>query len=300
MSLISKFKSIQNNKSVNDILKEVGGDFEAKKVEIYYQDPSKDKILSDRYCGITNEDQLLAVVKSSYGVIQYSDAVAFLNDLISAGSTKVKYGAITDRGARLHLMCTTDYVAQLDAGDSVKCYFTVSTSHDGTASLLISCTPIHDASQTVFTPMGAGILKMRHSKHVKDRMANTSRAMNKISHYFQEFTETIDRLKGINVTKDQENFFLLLLEDGESQRAVNIREKISDIFNVGVVSKIPSCKGTLFGLLISAQFYADNYKVVRKSHIRNEIDAYIESKLSGDAARMKAEAFSVALRLEKM
>ena len=300
MSLVNKFKSIQNNGSVDDILKEIGADFKAEKVAISWGKSPDELKDADRYCGIANGDKLLAIMKSEYGVVQYSDAVEFLNDLIVKGSTNVDYGAVTDNGARLHLMCTTDYVAQLAAGDSVKCYFTVSSSHDGTGSLLISCTPIHTASETVFTPMGAGVIKMRHSKHVKDRMAQTARAMHKISDYFLNFTETIDRLKGLTVTKDQETIFVTMLEDGDSQRAENIRTRVLDIFHFGAVSKIPSCQGTLFGLLISAQYYCDNYKVVRKSGIRNEIDAFIESKLTGDAARMKAQAFAIALQLEKM
>jgi len=300
MSLINKFKSLQNNGSVDDILKEIGADFKAEKRRVYFEVDSDNNEPASRYCAVVRDKTLLAIMKEGYGIVQYSEAVEFLNDLITKGSTSVDYGAITDGGARLHLMCTTNYIAQLAAGDSVRCYFTVSTSHDGTESLLISCTPIHTASETVFTPMGAGVIKMRHSKHVKDRMAQTARAMNKISDYFLNFTETIDRLKGLTVTKDQETIFVTMLEDGDSQRAENIRTRVLDIFHFGAVSKIPSCQDTLFGLLISAQFYADNYKVVRKSSIRNEIDAFIESKLSGDAARFKAEAFAIALRLEKM
>lgn len=306
MSLINKFKHIKNNATVDDILKEIGGDFVAEKRSVAFTDISQTNYnISPRYGAIVRpnfngQDVLLSIMRADYGLVQFGDTMGFLNDLIANDNTEVQFGAVTDSGARLHLMCTTDYVAQLTAGDNVQCYFTVSTSHDGTASILISCTPIHQASGTVFTPMGSGVIKMRHSKHVRERMANVSRAMNKISDYFQKFTETIDRLKGLTVTKDHETIYLHMLEDGDSQRAANIREKISDIFNTGVVSQIPSCRGTLFGLLISAQYYADNYKVVRKSNIRNEIDAYIESKLSGDAARFKAEAFACALQLEKM
>ena len=81
-------------------------------------------------------------------------------------------------------------------------------------------------------------------------------------------------------------------------RTQNTRDKLYDLYKVGMASNLPSCKDTLLGAFVAALVFGDYYKSVRHSIVgRSEKDAMIESRLTGTAARFKADAYAACLKL---
>ena len=57
MSLINKFKSLQNNGSVDDILKEIDADFKAEKRDVFFT-KSDGVCKADRYSAIVDQERM--------------------------------------------------------------------------------------------------------------------------------------------------------------------------------------------------------------------------------------------------
>ncbi len=306
------FKRLQNpNATVADVLKEIGGDFTVEKEQHYIAGvvriplwppiPVFKKIPNTSAIVKKETWEPISVMGDRYGVIQYQTALDFLDDMIGNKEVEVWGAATLDNGNKLHLIVKAPEYIELSPGERFECFFTVSASHDGTGCLQAMCSPIHNVTQTVFTPRaGAGMIKIKHTKNAEARVATARRLFNKLHDSFVDFGENIVEMATITLTTQQATDYLHSVVGGDSTRAINIRDHIYDIYSTtGLCRHLPSCKDTLFGAFMAVQQQADYYKTVRKSIRMSEIDAKIEARLSGDGAKMKALAYSEALLLLK-
>ena len=297
--------------SIDDALKAVGADFEVEKVEIQSTDGESTFPME---AGVRRKDNKvgLKVMGSRYGVVQYRVALDFLSDIVGNREAEIYAGRVIDNGAKLHLIVKTPDFIELSPGERFDCYFTVSASHDGTGCLQALCSPVHNISQTVYTPVVQvregrsvpGIVRIKHSAKVEARLGTAKAMFAKLHRHFEEFGEQIQDLAGISLREQEaRDYFLSIIPDSggkNNTRADNIRNKMFDIYKtVGLCRNLPSCKDTLFGAFMAVLQYSDYYKTVRKSIRRSEIDARIEARLTGDAAKLKAEGFAFALKLAR-
>lgn len=290
---------------LDKVLSQIGADFTAIKTPAYDITVDTggnitDKKLNPYVANIKHkeEDRIIGAASADYGIIQYKEAVAFLKDLMEKKEAIVPLASLTFGGARLHLLATTEEKLDLPGQDTVANFFSVSTSHNRTMSLTVSCTPVHVGSQTIFTPMDNSVIKIRHTVKVEDRVRQAKVTLGKVKDFWKDFSDTFLRLANTTCDSERVAMFLNDLMEGDSTRVKNVREKITDLFNHGPTSALGSCKDTLFGLVIAIQVYADYYKTVRVNKFtHSEIDMRIESRLCGDGARLKADAFAMALKL---
>ena len=292
--------------SIDDALKAIGADFEVEKRDVFVLgnevNPltnSPDPTDVSGYAAVCKKDGTpLSVMRDRYGVVQYRDSVDFLSTMIGNRQAEVWAGSVVDGGAKMHLIVKTPDFIELTPGEKFECYYTVSASHDGTGCLQAMCSPIHNISQTVYTPTGGGIVKIKHTAKVDARLDQAKRMFDKLHKHFTEFGNNIKDMCGIKLTDQEARDYIMSVVEGDNKRAENIRDKVFDIYkSVGLCVKLPSCNGTLFGAFMAFQQYADYYKTVRKSIRRNELDAKIEARLTGDGAKLKAESFGMALAL---
>jgi len=311
--LTKLFKKLDNPfASVEDALKACNGDFTAGKESVYIVKFDDNGTPVDwkkvpHFASIVRQEEWepMSIMKDRYGIIQYHDALDFLSDMIGNREAEI-YGASTlDGGAKLHLIVKVPEFIELSPGEKYEYYFIVSASHDGSGRLQAMCSPIHNISQTVFTPVGRGVVSVKHTAKAEARLAQAKRLFAKLHHHFSDFGTTIREMVSIQLTDQQaRDYFLSVLpknDDGKREsRRENVRNHMFDIYkSVGLCCHLSSCSGTLFGCFMAVQQQADYYKTVRKSIRRNEVDAKIEARLTGDGAKMKAEAYSAALLLMK-
>lgn len=299
--LTKLFKKIDNPYgSVDDALKAIGADFEVEKRSVYISDEDDNYRSIPGYASVVRRDTgvPLSIMRSRYGVVQYREALGFLNEIIGNNKAEIYVGEVVDGGAKLHLIVKTLSFIDLGGGEKFEFFFTISTSHDGSSGIQTMCSPIHNLSQTVYTPTGKGVVKLKHSANVTARLALANRIFSNMEAYFHSFGETIKDIVGINLTDQEAQDYFLSVVEGDSTRAQNTRNKLFDLYkSTGLCINLSSCQGTLFGAFMAIQQYADYYKTVRKSIRRSETDARIEARLTGDAAKMKAESFSMALAI---
>jgi hypothetical protein len=313
------FRTLDDPKSIEEALESIGANFDVELQRTYIRDEAKvnkigllrekDMKLVPRYAAIVRTDtgevlgEPLAVMSDIYGIVQYRDALAFLNNMIGSNLAKMVFARCTDGGRRLHIILKTNEFIALGGGDKVSCFFSVSTSHDGTGQLQAMCTPLHEATQTLFTPMGKGLIKMKHSSRVGDNMAKAAQTTARIHDEFANYGDAFVKCVAMKIDDDQAKTYFRMMVDKNTNHAERRREKLFDIYkHTGPHRNVGSCRGTLFGAMVSAWYWAEMYKTVRVKGGRNkdEVDRKLEARISGDAARAKALAYELGLKILKM
>ncbi|MHC4278170.1 MAG: DUF932 domain-containing protein, partial [Planctomycetota bacterium] len=221
------FKKLDNPQAtVADALKEFGADFEVKKQPVFIAGDNPcvvdDYTEVPGYASVVKDDGTpLSIMGDRYGIIQYRTAFDFLNSLIGNRQVEIYSGACVEDGAKLHLVVKTPDYIEIAPGERFDCFFTVSASHDGTGCLQAMCSPVHNIAQTVFTPMGRGVVKIKHSAKVEARLATANRMFASLHRNFIDFSGNIKDMVGIQLTDQEVRDYFLSVVDGDSKQAEN-------------------------------------------------------------------------------
>lgn len=314
MSNVPFLRLVRRNtgaKTIQELLEQHEWDFNVSKRTMFIR--VKDENDQDKYIEVPNfaavtrddSDDPLSVNGARYGVVQFREALDFLNEIAGDGRGEFYYAAMVDGGAKMHVIMKTPDFIELKPGERIDCFFTVSTSHDGTGTMSAMCTPIHNLSQTVFTPTSSrkgidtGVCSVRHTAHAKRNMDDAAKVMRYVTAFWTEYSDTVSKLANTRLSDSEARVYLRGVIEGNHTRSKNVREKIETIYKTN-----PVCRnhyGNLFGIFLAVQIYADMYKTVRRSITgRNEVDARIQARLEGDGAKTKAEAYATAKRMFRL
>ena len=306
------FPNIGTPQTLGEVLTAINCDFEAEQVPIHHIVPAAAAGLTvpeeiPGYSLIRRKDSFapLGVNSARYGLAQYKDTLSFLNDIVGSKEASFQSAVATDNGARIYIAMKAPNTIVFAPGDEIECFYTASTSHDGTGSIQLMFSPVHKKSQTILTSLDSGIIKMRHTVKVKDRLARASGTVAKMQEVWSRHADQFSKFAGLPVTDDDiRGYFAMIVPSDAIEvhpRTQNVRDKLFDIYKTGMTAQLPSCKDTLLGGFVAALIFGDYYKSVRHSIVgRSEKDAMIESRLTGTTARFKADAFAACLKIARL
>ena len=300
-------------KTVEEALEIIGGNFRTEKTNVWQKVGTETVTLLD---GTEREIPLIEdlsdwslirheethhpfhIPSKGYGVVQYLQSMHFLNEKIEEHGLSIVHGHVLEGGAQLVLLLKGPEVGVIgqDQTDKVECYYYVSNSHDGSSKLTFMCTPWHAKSQTIFTPLGDAVFSHKHTKNVLANMSQAGRKFSMLQSHFDKYMESFLMFAELKLSDEDARVYFELVIDGDSTQAVNARDKMFDLFKQNGTTRIGSCEGTLLGGFIAAQTFADYYKTVRTKG-GNEVDKMIRARLTGNAAKLKAESYGCALEL---
>lgn len=305
LPVLRLLKSVENVSTVEEMLEVAGANFDVEKRQASFPLDDNRNVYAPYHKGsiIVRKDTLdgIGMTSDSYGVVQYRDAVEFLNSLISTGTAKPYSATVTDNGARLHIIMKANDYVDMGNGELIDFYFYVAASHDQSSSITTMCTPIHSLSQTVFTPMDRGVVKFKHSSNVSFNMKRAASTFTAMNNEWRNHTDNFKNFIKFKLNDKEREVYFTMVCPGGSKQAEHTREKLVDIFQNGQLSSLDSCKDTLWGAFMSAQLYADYYKTVKRSRSgRSQDESRLEGRLTGAAARQKAQAYFMALKFASM
>ncbi len=301
-------KPLSDCTNIDDVLKTINGDFAVEKRDTFFLLRNGDyRKVRDHQAIVREDDEMdLSVMKDRYGIVQFAESVAFVDDIISQNKATFYTGACVDGGKKLIVILKGIDHVDLGNGDKFEQFITVSSSHDGTGAMVAMCTPIHNVSQTVFTPFsGKGVLKIKHAALAKRRLATARLVLGDMTSYWSDFSSAVKRLSQVTITDQEAKDYFAMLYPGDKTRVINTREKLFNIYHLhGMCVKLPSCRGTLFGAFMAVLQHADYYKLVKlkgpRASARTDIDIKLEARLTGSAAKDKLSAYGMALKLARL
>lgn len=301
-------------KTVADALASVDCNFDAEMTPIYHEiPPENDPSAQVGYYGVIENFKAvrrgdnkipLGITSARYGLVQHRDSLAFITDLANEKEIEIYGATCTDHGAAVYVAVKAPKSVVFGPGDEIECFFTASNSLDRSGSIEFMLSPVHKQTQTILTTLDTGVIRIRHTKNAKDRLGRAANTVRKMNEVWANHAEKFERFSKMAMNDEQaKTYFAMVVPSDEvgddvPTRTKNVRDKLFDIYKNGVVARIPSCRGTLLGGFTAALVFGDYYKSTRSSCVgRTEHDILVESRLTGSAARFKADAFAYALRL---
>lgn len=146
-------------------------------------------------------DQTFGVVGSQFEVIQNSEALSFVDNLIPQGLTFVKAG---ENHKLLYLIGKLPDIEVL--GDKVAPYLIFQNSHNGSTTLKATIAPLRIVCQNQFNltfRKVANKISLRHTKSIKGRLHTAQEVLLQSTEYLTEFQKQALSMAEAKVDKDQ-------------------------------------------------------------------------------------------------
>lgn len=251
--------------------------------------------------------QVLGVVGSDYEVVQNRDAFTFF-DAIVGGGEGIRYqtaGAL-GRGERIFITATLPDYIRVGSDDMVGKYLFLTTSHDGTGSILAAFTPIRIVCQnTLSAAIGnkSNVIRIRHTANAKERLEQAHKIMGiagtlsaEMEGIFNQWAVTripdkdLQMLIRMALAANKEK--LGALADGQFEELSAVyRNQCEEVFAYAMMSdtqQMPTTEGTLFGAFNSVTGYFQNVRTYKddQAKVRSIL-------LGGTAAQRTQKAFDL-------
>lgn len=254
------------------------------------------------YAAVTRDDtrEVFGVVGSNWRPVQNDAMLASLDPLVDLGAEWVGAGSFRG-GATVWGQIDLGIEREVVEGDVVRPYVLVRNAHDGTGA----CIGTHTAVRVVCwntlthpTQQGVALWNVRHTGGVEVNIAKVQEILRQLRAQADANLCDFAALTRATVTRAQvETVTKLLLPDPadrEMARALRnaetARETVVSLFDgAGRGSDMKGVRGTAWGLWNATTEYADWTMAQRARNDENRT----ESRLAGDAARFKAQAYTV-------
>lgn len=248
-----------------------------------------------------SDGSILAVMKNSYTVLQNQEAFNFFNPFVQAEQASFETAGSLKGGRIIWAMAKLNKAPiEVGKGDEVNKYLLLSNSHDGSISVRVGFTPVRVVCQNTLTlasnHSSSQIIKLRHSKSVKDRLDNVQEMVNAIDSQFEATAEQYKYLSSKVINKEQfEQFVKIVFKTNADQserskmRHDSILETISKLFENGAGAHLKSAKGTRWGAYNAVTEYLTH------EHGNNE-ENRLHSNWYGQANNINKMAFSTLVK----
>lgn len=255
----------------------------------------------------------LGIVKTRYEPLQNQDAFSWIDNLVGKdGACISSAGSLF--GGRMTWICVDLGGFDVVPGDEVRKHLLVFNSHDGSTNLLAIMLPHRIACQNMlnfYLGKGTDTYKIRHTDGAKIKMADIDKVLaiayssfGKAQSAFKQMQQT--KIEGDNARNliydcllgdDADKSLQDLAEEKFKKTPTWVKqaEVIEHIMETGPGASFG--QGTVWGVFNGVNGYFDHVKSFRgangveEKHIEANPHIAIESKLFGQAARMKMRAF---------
>ena len=233
-------------------------------------------------------------VGSEYGIVQYDEAVGFLENLIGSDHAELRYLSAPGTGCHLYVVLRAAGTIQVGTETLVN-DFLVTTSHDGSAKLNIRITPT--MGKVTAIPFTAGV-QFRHSKNVNEHLTRASTTIKVVTDLWDTFEQDMQKMMACKITNEQAmDYFKCIVGDNEeSTRQTNIRDSLASLYEKGLVARlVPNTVAAAYFAFVE---WSNHWKTVRKmKHIKNSDEAELFGKFHGTSVREQTEGYAFAVAM---
>lgn len=164
----------------------------------------------DRYKALVRSDTgaPLAIVPSTYGVVQYSEALSLLDAAVGQGEARYLTAGTLDEGRRAWALATVPSCTYTVAGAELKPYLLLSTAHGLSRALRVLFTSVYVVCNNTDTAalrqagVKAGesakylpnVLQIRHTSGARERVDQAAQLIRQARGFFGMFHEAALRL----------------------------------------------------------------------------------------------------------
>lgn len=307
--------------SIEDALKAANLDWEVKTFPLYSNIPlgTKDVHGRDQFLKVpvtdsksvirTSDNKVLGVVGKSYTPVQNRDGFAFFDEAIEAGLVSLETAGSLRGGRRVWMLAhINDAEFDVVKNDTVKAYFLVSNSHDGTLAVRVGFTGIRVVCANTLSLAhheGKGkLLQVRHTKNVKNALDKLKEIVNWQRQTFSATVEQFQLLASMGCNETQLRQYVTEVfepeiktrqkddttEESQAESVDNLMAKIVPLFEGGKGTEIKGVRGTMWAAYNSVTEFQTHYR-------GRENDTRLDSLWFGQNKKTNERAFDVAMKM---
>lgn len=230
------------------------------------------------------DDKILGIVSGQYKIVQNKEAFAFTDEIVGGDVRYETAGSILD-GKMVWLLARLPETNVL--GDRFANYFLFSNSHNGTAAVRATITPVRVVCQNTLNIALKGAKRtwsFVHKGNIFNHLQEAKQTLEMAKSYQDEFAKTAERLAVKRYTGEEVKRIidrLFPIEDGETlterrlQNMIRQREQFERALDADDVQNF---RGTAWGLLNAISDYAFHAQPIRETRTfrENKIRQVIE------------------------
>jgi len=249
---------------------------------------------------------VLGVVGNAFMPIQNYQAFGFLDAIVADGCLRYHTAGALGKGERIWMLAKLpSHIRVKGTDDIVEKFLLLSNCHDGTAALRTLFTPIRVVCQNTLNlalrnGRGQGI-SITHKGDLASKIQEAQRVLGLAETFYQDAATKIDILVAHQASSGQiEDYFKLLYpdpEDSDNNRARNVRNRLTEIFETGQGLDLPGVQGTMWAAYNAVTEWVDHHRPTRVSDPTLRASRRLESAWFGSGAKLKSRAWQEALAL---
>jgi phage/plasmid-like protein (TIGR03299 family) len=313
---------VEDHPTSEEAIKFAGLDYEVTKLPIVArwndgiyptetQEPEQDIEIESHFATMrTDTKQILGVVGSKYEIVQNAAAFTFFDSLVTNG-TGIKYetaGALGN-GERIFITAKMPEVIRVGRKDDIEEYIFLTTSHDGSGSIMAAFTPIRivcnntlnmalrDHSNAVFIKHTANAeTKLKEAARIIAISENTGELLQTMFNKWAKMRVSdaeIKKLIRVAMAPNREVAAAVLESNTAFEFSSQFEEVCGQVFEYAMTApsqQMETTAGTLFGCYNAITGYYQNVKEYKSN------DAKVNSIMFGTALDRTKKAFEICMK----
>lgn len=257
---------VQNYPTSEEAIIFAGLDYEVEKKQIALLENSQE--IKTHFATVrTDTAQILGIVGSKYEIVQNRSAFTFFDSLVQDGSgIKYETAGALGNGERIFITAKMPDVLRIGRNDDIEQYIFLTTSHDGSGSIMAAFTPVRIVCNNTLNAAlrnHSNAVYIKHTTNAEQKLKEAARIIS-ISKNFGEILEaTFNQWAKVRIN-DRETYKLIRLamapnkeifkaiaEDNFafkfSTQFENICENVKEYAFTAESQHLQTTAGTLFG-----------------------------------------------------
>lgn len=308
-------KTITKCQTSAEAIQEAGLDFEVLKRPNIHPLPSGNNVISDNsfFTFRTDTEAILGdKVGSDYEVVQNVDAFAFFDGIVQEhGNIRYETAGSIGYGQIIYITAKLPEHIRVGKSDCIEQYLFLTSSHDGTGSIIIAFTPVRIICRNTLNAAlknCSNCIKIRHTASAAEKLTSAHKMLGLTDQLSIELEAIFNRWARIRITDPElkrliqlamspnKETFELLKTGKESELSSQFNNTVSAVLDYSLTSTTQqesTTKGTLFGFYNAVTGYYQN--------VRNYKDeeAKFKSIMAGTGLQRNQCAFDLCAEFAK-
>jgi len=251
-----------------------------------------------------DSNQVLGVVGNSYQPVQNHQCFGFLDAVVADGRLRYHTAGALGLGEKTWMLAKLPDAIRVKGSDDIaEQFLLLSNSHDGSSSLRVFFTPIRVVCANTLgmaerRGRGQG-LAITHKGDLAVKVREAQGILGLARRFYDDLEASIDRLASYYPSQLQLSSYFQSLypdpEDGKNRRAENVRGELLRLFEEGIGQEIPQIRHSAWAAFNAVTEYVDHHRSTRGRSDKERASRRLESAWFGSGARLKAEAWDLAM-----
>ncbi|WP_317897140.1 DUF932 domain-containing protein [Aurantibacillus circumpalustris] len=288
---------VENAMTSEQAIKLANLDYEVSKVPVNANVEGLMLPVADKFATMRKDtNDIFGIVGKGYTVVQNQDAFGFFDSIVGSGQAIFETSGSLGKGERIFISAKMpEYIRIAGTDDLTEMYVVLTSSHDGSGSIVACLSPIRVVCSNTLNACLKGTsnkVSIRHTSNVQANLEQAHKFLGISNQYVKEMNECFNLMAKKTITDTQVKKLidqLFVSEKEDSTRIKNIRDSVMTSYFTGIGQE--HILGTCFGFYNGITHYFDHVKSYKDQSSK------FESIVDGSSAKVVAQALNMLINI---